>query len=96
MVSQVAFPVQGPLGGNAGLSGVRAQPVPGDQSLELLGCMAVDQPDFAAERLQPRFKQQRNHQHNGWCLGMEAECLIEYKQDQARASINQKFIQENT
>ena len=77
LIRQDAFPAQGPLGGDAGLSSFRAQPVPRDQALELLGFIAVDQPDFAAERLQPRFEQQRNHQHNGWCLGMEAECLVE-------------------
>ena len=66
VICQATFPAQGPLGGNAGLSSVRAQPVPRDQAFELLGCIAVDQPDFAADRLQPRFEQQRNHQHNGW------------------------------
>ena len=76
VIRQAAFPAQGPLGGDAGLSGFRIQPVPRDQAFELLGCIAIDQPDFAAERLQPRFEQQRNHQHNGWCLGMEAECLV--------------------
>ena len=77
VICQATFAAQGPLGGNAGLSGVRAQPVSGDQPLELLGCMAVDQPDFAAERLQTRLEQQRDHQHDGWRFGMEAECLIE-------------------
>ena len=77
LICQAAFAAQGPLGGDAGLSSFRAQPVPRDQALELLGFNAVDQPDFAAERFQPGFEQQRNHQHNGWCLGMEAEFLVE-------------------
>ena len=38
VICQATFAAQGPLGGNAGLSGVRAQPVPRDQALELLGC----------------------------------------------------------
>ena len=76
VICQAAFAAQGPLGGNAGLSGFRAQAVPRDQALELLRCIAVDQPDFATERLQPSFEQQRNHQHNGWRIGMQAECLI--------------------
>ncbi len=37
VISQAAFPAQGPLGGDAGLSGFRAQAVPRDQALELLG-----------------------------------------------------------
>ena len=49
VIRQSAFAAQGPLGGNAGLSGVRAQPVPFDQALELPGFIAIDQPDFAAE-----------------------------------------------
>ena len=77
VIRQSAFATQGPLGGNAGLSVFSAQSVPGDQPLELLGFIAVDQPDFAAERLQTCFEQQRDHQHDGWRFGMEAECLIE-------------------
>ena len=77
VVCEVAFPAQGPLGGDAGLSSFSTQPVPCDQTLELLGFIAVRQPDFAAERLQIRFEQQRNHQHNGWRFRMECECLIE-------------------
>ena len=77
VICQAPFAAQGPLGGDAGLSSFRIQPVPRDQAFELLRCITVDQPDFAAERLQPRFEQQRNHQYNGWGLGMEAECLVE-------------------
>ena len=77
VIRQATFPFQGPLGGDAGLSRFRIQPVPRDQAFELLGFIAVHQPDFAAERLQSRFEQQRNHQNNGWCLGMEPECLVE-------------------
>jgi len=77
LICQAAFTAEGPLGGDAGLSGFRAQPVPRDQPLELLGFIAINQPDFAAKRFQARFEEQRNHQHDGWRFGMEAECLIE-------------------
>ncbi len=49
VIRQDAFAAQGPLRGDAGLSGFRAQTVPRDQALELLGFIAVDQPDFAAK-----------------------------------------------
>ena len=48
VISQAAFPAQGPLGGDAGFSSFSIQPVPRDQALELLGFITVDQPDFAA------------------------------------------------
>ena len=50
VICQAAFAAQGPLRGDAGLSSFRAQAVPRDQAIELLGFIAVDQPDSAVVR----------------------------------------------
>ena len=64
------------MSGDAGLGGFSAQAVAIHQALELLGFIAVDKPDFAAERLQTCFEQQRDHQHDGWRLGMPSEPVV--------------------